>query len=672
MKRVASLVLLACAASVTAYVAARSCGEANEDPARETTAQVRADADSGEPVARRRTRERVGAEGAAPDVQVWPDDWPVDDIWTSGTVVWPGGSPAADALVLMGDLDDTDDVQWTDASGRFGFDTMAHYSDVNAFAVRDGDQWRGSAPVDGWPIEVTVELHRSAASETVRFIHVRGYDGGVIDGAVAEVVAGRVRVPPRFWSTPVKHAANGWFLVVPERWEESSELFLLVHSARDSDGEPLPYGSVLVEVPLFDDGPLELKLPPGHSVSGTVVDPSGTPVADVTVEMKPAQPDGFDKDHMDAIAFEAKTNKRGEFTFHGLLKGPFTVFAHARQGRHGGSSELVVTDRSPLPALVLRPEIDVRIRVMDPEGVPIPGAKFSAQGIDARPAGADGVIRLEHVPQGRRIWAGVAAEDFTEVRLQDWRPTDGETREVTLAPARSIHGVVLGPDGATLRNVLIRVEGAASGQRPRWTGTGFALDRLPVGTSVRLWLRDGDRDLPYVTATAGDQNVIVRWTSEDRFAIYVDSGDAHSISLRSGGEELARSDGWAALVPFHSALLPPTVDVLIGPDDDGNSALLRDVAARGFRRVRLQRGADVRVRVTVPDDVDIRRVRCRALSERGFVIDMPYVGHSAFARAGLPVGTYVITFNWPGDGGTSERTVRIEDNVRLEIDLSRR
>lgn len=618
--------------------------------------------------AERARRPRSGAEASSSATEADVDD-PGPLPLTAGRVIWPDGSPAIDAHVVLGDLDDSADVARTDEEGHFGFDVLPVYSALTAIARRDDTQWRAGADVDGAPTRTTLRLRPAPASETVHFVRLRGHDGGAIDGARVTVAAGEPWVRTRDGSLPRMRARGGEFVVVPEHWDLVTPLHLVVHSATGSNGEPLSYGAVLVELDPWDDGPTDVVLPAGRTITGRVLGSDGTPLAGADVYLAPPRLDGFDADHMAAFGLGAKTDAEGRYAFHGIGAGVSRVAVAPEQGVHAGTERVELADGDAPPDLVVRAEIEAWLRVTGPDGVPLVDARAFGVGGRRLTADDEGTLHLEHLAPGDDVFCGVTAPGHVTEWVRDWSPADGDVREVVLQPARSIRGSVLGPDGRPLLGVQVLVEVDASLLLARWNDDRFEFPGVPAETTVHLAVHIGYRDPLWTPALAGADDLTLTLPPVEGLVIYAEGATEVDVSVRSDGRELARRTWAGPLIGFDTDGWPERVDVLVGPDDDGRVALARDLPSVGFHRLDFSPGHSLRLALTVPDDLDARLADAWLVQPSGF--EFPLDVRSTYRRTadGVPAGDYELHVRPPGGRPTVVQRVRVDGDRDLRLEL---
>jgi hypothetical protein len=256
----------------------------------------------------------------------------------AGTVRTDDGVAVPGAFVALGDLDASDDTALTDANGHFEINEMPSYSTVQVAAHVGGSTWRGAEPADGAPIRVDVTVRRQAAPEDrVVLVHVRGHDGTPIPRARAEAVGGELAEPWRWDTGGLVAVAGACFPVRVKRWKDGARPTYFVSDARNDEDLPLPYGPALVVVDLHGADEVDVRLPPGAVVRGTVETSAGRAAPGIVVYMTPALPEGYDIERLqrprDVFTW---TDESGHFGFSGLARGSTTLRVAPHKGEHGG------------------------------------------------------------------------------------------------------------------------------------------------------------------------------------------------------------------------------------------------------------------------------------------------------------------------------------------------
>jgi len=402
----------------------------------------------------------------------------------------------------------------TDGAGRFTLPDLAS----GPIAVR--------ARADGRrPAFVRTRMTPEGAAGGPLTIKIEGGEsvtGVVVDGAGAPVVAATVAIlatrngedPGEFLygrifsTTDAKGAFKAWV----GRGEKK------LRAVVDAQGFPATV------TPEFSAGAKELKfvLLAGATVDVSVVaSDDGAPVAGAQVALMVADKDMDKPDGSGGFLFGV-TDGAGKVTFLSppgrieMLLVSHSEFAASagspsREGRGGmGGSPLegdipkeIVSDKPAKLTVKLARGITLVGKVLDPEGKPIAGAtlrsfSFGLGGSPSTRSGADGAFRLTGlvVPgQGMgmpgsmvMVKASGWVQAPREMSVDVSRAANGElTHDFTLAPASTITGRVVGPDGAPVAGAKVSaVLGNMGG------GMGFLFGESSAYTSVdgRYVLKD--------------------------------------------------------------------------------------------------------------------------------------------------------------------------------------
>jgi hypothetical protein len=224
-----------------------------------------------------------------------------------------------------------------------------------------------------------------------------------------------------------------------------------VSANADGFGPGTPLQATL---PRTEVEPLVLILAPAASVAGTVLDPSGTPVAGAKVTPHVDTAQRFQRLRGDSKPPETTSLEDGTFLLGGLGAGTSSIAA-AREGFAASepvSVELRAGEKTTGVVLRLRKGAVVTGEVYGPDGEPARGVRVLAQapgGLDmaVRQANGQGSFRFEGLSPGawtitalleeREIDPGAEAADTTAAFLENMRFTmveleDGEEEHVVL------------------------------------------------------------------------------------------------------------------------------------------------------------------------------------------------------------------------------------------------
>lgn len=531
-------------------------------------------------------------------------------------VLWPDGTPAPGAVVMIGDIDGGDGGSGIaeTSPGTFAGGDFTHYWHAEAAALRDGEAWLSRIEVDG-PTMGSLRLRKADEWEATRFVRVVGPGGEPVREARVDVARGRPRwgFESHAWTGSGFGVANGRFAFQPWRWRDSPHsVVLVVHGAIGDDGTS--FGAALVE--FGSDDPIErtVRLPPGGAVRGRVVDADGAPVFRAEVSLDAPRPDGFDGDHMSSPSLTALTEEDGSFIFPGLCLGPATI--RVSNGLATADPAAVAVGSDPVTITLDTRVFRCGVRAVGRDGMPV-------EAIDVTPlwptapkwtrSREEGVEWIE-VGRGVRFDVLVRSADHCDAWIRDWRPSPGEVRTVVLDPWSMTTGVVLGPDDRPVPHPPLYVTAPDGsyirGQDVSTWSDEFSVTNVPPGLPLRIVVHDGVSEVAVAEARSGDKNVQVRWRSDHgRLVLLRGSDDLRPILVQafSDGQTFtgARwSDAACALTIPESV---PTVDLALlecSPPHDVDRptagrapslTIVRAVPRRGLHVVWPDRDPDVTV-----------------------------------------------------------------------------
>jgi len=231
--------------------------------------------------------------------------------------------PLAGASVCAATAGDLQTCATSDAQGAYAIENLA----ATAYRVTAlAPQHRPATFGTGW-----LALGAGEARDKIDFVlragvllsgTVQDINGGAIAGAQVRVetaggfdTLGETR---RFWSPPVASEKNGEF----HMWVEPGHVDVV--AVADGYGE----SSVEANAPTS----VVILLTPEGSISGTVVDPKGQPVADATVVARSLE-----------MTAEKLTGPDGMFTIDHLAAARFNVTAHTPSGFGAASGDVAVS-----------------------------------------------------------------------------------------------------------------------------------------------------------------------------------------------------------------------------------------------------------------------------------------------------------------------------------------
>ncbi len=424
----------------------------------------------------------------------------------AGRVVDAAGKPVAGAEVrlLPAASDDlriareTTVRALTDAAGAFRIDRLS----PGAFDLRARAQ--GFAPTLVRRVSLPAG---TAAADLGTLVLQRGatLDGRVVDGAGNPLAGATVQLTPpsglSVWDLPLEGEPGGW-----EQVTASDGAFSFA-------GLP-PAGTTVtlravhpgftvrtlssVAVPATE--PVLLQLEVAASLSGTVADESGGPVAGANVLISEVSPDaGGDagtRSRPRSVG-AAVSDADGHFTVDGLTPGHFRLLAAAAGYVNTTLDNLALPDGGELSGVdvVLRQGATVQGTVFAPDGTPAPAAKVfavddagsSGTALVGRPettSDGDGHYRLTGVAEGSKTLFAERS-DVRPARLALRVEPGTNTADLHLEAGAEISGVVTargtGVSGAAVRLLPDDDAAAQSPPAPQVSAPDGTFRFAPVG-----------------------------------------------------------------------------------------------------------------------------------------------------------------------------------------------
>jgi len=327
----------------------------------------------------------------------------------------------------------------TDDDGRYelrGFSAAGNY-EVHVLADGYGEGSRLPPPFAHDSATVDIAL----GAERVVIGRVLDSDGTPIEDAYVAAV-GRLRTEqgvPNVDCRSARTDADGRYLIHGLRRGLGHSLFVL-HEG---------HGSVTYELPLRNldqrriDMP-DVRLAPGATLRGVVVDERGQPLASCQVSLRGTNADyarfvsALDHPapagtgHVDRR--RGRTDDLGRFTFTDLALGPYRVLASI----DGVGIELPVTidelaaTRTPL-RITLTTGLGIAGRLTDPEGRPVGGATVAVR------TGTDDLVRTRSASDGTFRVLGLAQGPHAVEIVPDRWTASEETRELLPARLEDVH-----------------------------------------------------------------------------------------------------------------------------------------------------------------------------------------------------------------------------------------
>ena len=363
------------------------------------------------------------------------------------------------------------------------------------------------APVEGARVRL-----RPASSETplLRRIAARG---GVETTAVTDS-EGRFEIP---------EAEAGPAILTAE-----AKHFETSHLAVD-----VPAGQTADEV--------EIILRKGRTLTGRVIDSSGSPVEDAVVSAEGKQ---------------SRSRGRGLFELSGLSPtGAVEIVA-----RHPafGSTSATASTSDPQP-LVLRfqDSASLEIQVVDPGEIAVSGARITVIGGQTpfprtEKTGASGRCQLQLEPGTYRVTVNDPRYRSAPAETVELEPGDHRELRVHVSPGIQVAGVIVGAESAQLAGASVRATSATETPRdsPVDTSGGYRLTGLRPGEwTITAFLRDGRRAEATVTLD-GDRDLVRR-------DLEIGSGLELHGEVIVDGKPLA--GGWVTVTSFDGAVLARTL-----------------------------------------------------------------------------------------------------------------
>jgi protocatechuate 3,4-dioxygenase beta subunit len=284
------------------------------------------------------------------------------------------------------------------------------------------------------------------------------------------------------------------------------------------------------------------------------------------------------------------------------------------------------------------------VRVVDPDGKPVPSADVRLEGRFGLPLEVREGIAEFRLPDGKPAWVWIteaATADGTPLPLGPVRagPIDPTAKEVTvrLPPEKTIEGVVLGPDGKGVANVTVAASWIPTTQEP-WVIPYESKTRTDASGVFRIGrLADVEHDVTVapppefmaplgLSLAAGTKGVEVRL----RAALVV-----HVTVLDGAGRPVPQ-----ATVTFHGSGATTWSATGDARTDERGVARLGGLDAAGLYDVdvRVDGRSDLapaRIREWTPADTTVRLAHARKV--KGVIRDragQPVTGAHVFATVG--------------------------------------
>ncbi len=447
----------------------------------------------------------------------------------------------------------------------------------------------------------------------------------------------------------------------------NSKGFFEAWDARAKSGERLPYGHLWLEIPDDVPDPWVLELPTERFVEGIVVRADGKPVGGAKIVVSSSS-------HGRAMVELAtvETAPDGTFRIGGLGPTDYHLAAsavgHLETGLvvHGGDTDAEIK---------LGVGKSVRLHVLDPEGKPIAGAWIRAYRRERTQEEEDADFDIE-LPktdaEGRAVLPGLhpgvpydlmvgvntsSDEDgYFAFERERWSPADIEVR---LDRETRIEGFVRTPGGTPVREFTVEAteaEGRAAKVELRTTAGRFAVRPLREGAQVRIQARAGAATSNEIVVAAGTRDAVLtldlgawfrveldeatRRRLEGSFDIYADDISVHVFP---GGVAAPLSSAGAATVAGLDG--NATYTLLVGPDDAGRFAEVKDVRADGRTvTVALIDGLPMEGTLQTAEGATLEGIRTNVFALReGVAVARAYERRvGTFQFPGLPPGRWTL------------------------------
>jgi len=331
--------------------------------------------------------------------------------------------------------------------------------------------------------------------------------------------------------------------------ERPGTTYVVLGAAASADAPPLGYAPARVRPDSSTPHESEVRLEPGLTIEGRVVDGEGRGIDGILVEAYPVearQDRPGVPPRIPLVLGEAHSDTYGAFVLRAMGTDPVLVVARTQGMLLEPGSEATVAGGARDVRLVLRAGREVRITVLDPDGRPIEGARVFAIATESRmgtggvrmgagsapgatgadrgrpPAGmaftfsnGDGVALLVGLDPTEEwaldVYAGPSRQGLLPTNLPRWRPADSTIR---LEAAHALRGRVTLPDGSLGPTASIERFDGTRWEKVGSTGKdgGFELRGLPAGPwTLRAAL--------FASTRVGPEAVVADETTEARLVL---------------------------------------------------------------------------------------------------------------------------------------------------------
>ena len=331
--------------------------------------------------------------------------------------------------------------------------------------------------------------------------------------------------------------------------ERPGTTYVVLGAAGSADAAPLGYAPARVRPDASTPHESEVRLVPGLTIEGRVVDGEGRGIDGILVEAYPVearQDRPGTPPRIPLVLAEAHSDAYGAFVLRAMGTDPVLVVARTQGMLLEPGSEATVAGGARDVHLVLRAGREVRITVLDPDGRPIAGALVLTRAADSRRGGGDVRMGRDSAPEappgdrGRHpagtgltfsngdgvallvgldpseevaldVYAGPSRRGLLGTHLPRWRPADSTIR---LEAAHVLRGRVTLPDGSLGPTASIERFDGTRWEKMGSTGKdgGFELQGLSAGPwTLRAAL--------FASTRVGPEVVVADETTEVRLVL---------------------------------------------------------------------------------------------------------------------------------------------------------
>ena len=497
-----------------------------------------------------------------------------------------------------------------------------------------GGENRGSAGASGSAAESGAEEGVRAFAFDVEWpsIRVVGPGGAVVRSAAIEV---------RIQATVLQGEVRDGRVFLTHGWDPDSDLSeveLEVTSPVAADPKLL---LAPVSVPSIARGTRSktVELPAAVAIEGRVVGPDGEGVDGARVSAFVSEPDSAAGEWWTNAHGSTLTGDGGHFRLRTLARETYALATDPVGPWIAAAMPIV---RAPSRGVILRmvPGVTLRVQVLDPQGMPVSGARVTVgvnrpdPGWRLDPTDPDGYFTIPEWRPGRVapivVFPPAERRDLHSASIPSF---DERTLTIRLEHHLSITGIVRAPDGTPVSDVRVEYDDMGWGRAlvdVKADGT-FAVEGLEAGkrelraTTRTDLLMSGEvepgRCGPTVTAAAGDRDVELAFTPGVTMRVVVAGEHPEHVGRRTATLSWTRDDGracsWRIRPAKHGYVLPHLVEgVSYTLSRTGRSvedpALFETFVARA--------GQDITVQPRTPIDVTGRVTRAEGSVRREFLV----------------------------------------------------